>query len=469
MPFTTLLFLSCFLPIYMVVVVVTRGAVANWAILALSVLFYLWGAPTFLPVILALGVLDFAVARFIHARRGQPAARYALIAVIVVHVAILAYFKYANFFVGQLNEIRDLFGYTAWQWSKVILPIGVSFLTFEEISFMVDVYRGHAVPPRTPRDYWLFLMLFPHSIAGPIFRWKDLERQLRARTWTLAQFAEGTSRFCWGLGKKLLVGDALAIVAKRAFDLPHDQLTGPVAWVGAVAYTIHIYFDFSGYSDMAIGLGKMAGFTFKENFRDPYTSKSVTEFWARWHISLSTWFRDYVYIPLGGNRAGERRTRVNIALVFAISGFWHGASWTFLAWGAYHGAWVVLERVPAVARLRARVPSVGQLALTLLLVVFGWVLFRAESFAQAGAFMKAMVGLGPSPSTPPVVWGEFLPRRSEAFALVAFASIAWRVGVADRVRDYLSTPRLLLAPVVLAACFMQVLNASFVPLIYFKF
>lgn len=469
MPFTALIFLSCFLPIYMVVVAVTRGAVANWAILLLSLLFYLWGAPTFLPVILGLGVLDFAVARYIHARRGLPSARRALIAVVVVHLAILAYFKYANFFVGQLNDVRDVFGYTAWQWTKVILPIGVSFLTFEEISFMVDVYRGDAVPPKTPRDYWLFLMLFPHSIAGPIFRWKDLEGQLRQRSWSMAMFAEGTSRFCWGLGKKLLIGDALAIVANQAFAGPSDQLTPAVAWIGALAYTIHIYFDFSGYSDMAIGLGKMAGFTFKENFRDPYTSQSITEFWTRWHISLSTWFRDYLYIPLGGNRHGEGRTRRNILIVFALSGFWHGASWTFLAWGLYHGGWVMLERGAAVSALRARLPRIARHLATMVIVVFGWVLFRAESFGQAADFARAMIGFGPTSPAVPVVWGEFLPRRSEAFALLAIATVAWRALQRDRPRDYLANLRLVAAPVVLLLCFMQVLNATFIPLIYFKF
>ncbi len=468
MPFTALIFLSCFLPVYMVVAAATRGAVANWAILALSLLFYLWGAPTFLPVILGLGVLDFAVARYIHARRGRPAARRALAAVVVVHLAILAYFKYANFFVGQLTEIQELFGYTAWQWTKVILPIGISFLTFEEISFMVDVYRGDAVPPRTPRDYWLFLMLFPHSIAGPIFRWKDLESQLRERPWSMAMFADGTSRFCWGLGKKLLVGDALAIVANQAFALPSGELTPAIAWTGALAYTIHIYFDFSGYSDMAIGLGRMAGFTFKENFRDPYVSQSITEFWTRWHISLSTWFRDYLYIPLGGNRGGERRTRRNILLVFAISGFWHGASWTFLAWGLYHGAWVMLERQPWFAAYQ-RAPRVLRHLTTMLIVTFGWVLFRAESFAQVGDFAAAMIGISDAGETPAVVWGEFLPRRSELFALVAVAAVVWRSFRRDQARDYLSTPRLVLAPVVLLLCFMQVLNATFIPLIYFKF
>ena len=469
MPFTALIFLSCFLPVYMIVAAVTRGAVANWGILGLSLLFYLWGAPTFLPVILGLGVLDFVVARFIHARRGQASARYALIAIVVVHLAILAYFKYANFFVDQLNDVRDVFGYTAWQWAKVALPIGVSFLTFEEISFMVDVYRGDAVPPKTPRDYWLFLMLFPHSIAGPIFRWKDLEAQLRHRPWALTSFAEGTSRFCCGLGNKLLVSDALAIVAYQAFALPDDQGTTSVAWVGALAYTIHIYFDFSGYSDMAIGLGKMAGFTFRENFRDPYTSRSITEFWTRWHISLSSWFRDYVYIPLGGNRGGEGATRRNVALVFLLSGFWHGASWTFLAWGAYHGAWVILERVPALAALRQRMPVIAQGLLTMVIVTFGWVLFRAESFEQAGTFMRAMIGLGADPSSPPVVWGSFLPRRSEVFALLAVVTISWRAWHRDRARDYLATTRLVAAPVILVLCFMQVLNAAFVALIYFKF
>lgn len=468
MPFTALLFLSVFLPVYMVVAAATRGAVANWAILALSLLFYLWGAPTFLPVILGLGVLDFAVARYIHARRGRPAARRALVAVVVVHLAILAYFKYANFFVGQLGEIQELFGYSAWQWTKVILPIGISFLTFEEISFMVDVYRGDAVPPRTPRDYWLFLMLFPHSIAGPIFRWKDLESQLRARGWSMEMFADGTSRFCWGLGKKLLVGDALAIVANQAFALPSSELTPAIAWTGALAYTIHIYFDFSGYSDMAIGLGRMAGFTFKENFRDPYVSVSITEFWTRWHISLSTWFRDYLYIPLGGNRGGERRTRRNILIVFAVSGFWHGASWTFLAWGLYHGGWVMLERQSWFAAYQ-RAPRALRHLTTMVIVTFGWVLFRAESFAQVGDFARAMVGFAPSGDAPAVVWGEFLPRRSEVFALVALAAVAWRTLRRDQARDYRSPVRLALAPVVLILCFMQVLNATFIPLIYFKF
>ncbi|HTR49175.1 MAG TPA: MBOAT family O-acyltransferase, partial [Kofleriaceae bacterium] len=368
MPFSSLLFLHLFLPSFLAAYWLAPRPAKNYTAIAASLVFYAWGAPRFLPVVVALGVIDYFVSHQIGRLRviARSRAKLLLGLGVTMHLCVLAYFKYTNFFLGEIDHLVERFGLAPFQWTRVVLPIGVSFITFEEISYLNDVYRGDARPARRLSHYLLFLTLFPHSIAGPIFRWKDLEPQLseREHTWTLAR--EGFERFAIGLGKKVLIADSVAIPVDVIFGLPRDQLSPGLAWLAAAGYALQIYFDFSGYSDMAIGLGKLIGFRFKENFDRPYISASITEFWTRWHISLSTWLRDYLYIPLGGNRLGRRRALVNVMLVFALSGLWHGAAWTFVLWGMFHGAFVTIERL--VGGRRNRVPLVAQHATTLAIV-----------------------------------------------------------------------------------------------------
>jgi alginate O-acetyltransferase complex protein AlgI len=477
MPFSSLLFLSAFLPVFLAVYALSPRVLKNGVALVFSCLFYAWGAPRLLPVVLALGVLDYYLGHaVVRAReRGDDRRAKCIVAfAITIHLSVLAYFKYSNFLVGQTNDLLSLLPASARiAWTEVPLPIGISFLTFEEISYLVDVYRGDARPARSVGRYLLFLMLFPHSIAGPIFRWKDLEAQLGAREHSLTLVSEGFSQFVFGLAKKVLVADAAAVAVDRVFAT--NELVDPrMAWVAAVAYALQIYFDFSGYSDMAIGLGKMIGFRFKPNFDSPYRSASITEFWKRWHISLSTWLRDYLYVPLGGNRGGERRTRLNVLIVFTLSGFWHGAAWTFVIWGFFHGALVVAERTAAIKRLKAALPRPVNVALTFLLVTIGWVFFRAQSLSTATRLLRTMFTFSMPARFTDIYWGQILPFRSIVVLVVAFIGT---VGIGALVgeqaqRSAFDRLRLLgiaLVPVALVLVIAQLVNSGFTPLIYFKF
>jgi alginate O-acetyltransferase complex protein AlgI len=489
MPFSSLLFLSAFLPAFLLCYWAAPKLIKNGVALAFSIVFYAWGAPRLLPVVLALGVIDYHLGHFIartrEAARSSPPseaerldrrARRTVAIGISVHLSVLAYFKDSNFLVAETNSLFAHLPTTMhFAWKEVTLPIGISFLTFEEISYLVDVYRGDAKPARSVGRYLLFLMLFPHSIAGPIFRWKDLERQLDVRDHALVTIVNGFARFTLGLAKKVLIADAAALAVDPIFAAAPETIGPQLAWLGAVAYTLQIYFDFSGYSDMAIGLGQMAGFRFKENFDNPYTAASIPEFWQRWHISLSTWMRDYLYIPLGGNRHGERRTRINVVIVFALSGFWHGAAWTFLVWGIFHGLLGVAERTAPLRRLRAALPRFVNVILTMVLVAVGWVFFRAPSMRVAFHTIASMFGSPATASPAPgaLLRGALLPHQSVfALSCALVLVIAPTVLGAERVRMAALRVRplaLALVPIALVLSVAQLVNGGFTPLIYFKF
>jgi len=467
MPFSTILFVCAFLPACLAAHWLAPRAARNHVILAFSFLFYAWGAPRFLPVVVGLGVADYWLARAVAASAGRR-KKTLLVLGVCLHVSILMYFKYANFFVGELNAARLALGLPAARWVEVALPIGISFLTFEEITYLVDVYRGDAAPARRWSQYLLFLMLFPHSIAGPIFRWKDLAPQLGARAVGAEATLEGITRFTFGLGKKILVADSAAMIADVVFRLPPEEMTFAYAWAGALAYTVQIYFDFSGYSDMAIGLGRMLGFTFKENFRLPYQATSLADFWTRWHVSLSNWMRDYVYIPLGGNRRGRARAEANALFVFALSGFWHGAAWTFVAWGLYHGGLVALERraEPVLRRL----PVAWRALFTFVVVVIGWVPFRAEGLGRATKMVLTMFGLHHATREAGPLPAEMFPRLNLAVLIATVACLVWRMFRSPSPGEA-RPPRLHPAAcmAVLAVCVMHMANSRYLPLIYFKF
>ena len=469
MPFSSLLFIHAFLPAFLLLYWATPRAFKNHTAIFGSLVFYAWGAPRFLPVVVGLGVVDYALSHRIAATAPGRAKKLLLGTGVTLHLSILAYFKYSNFFVGELNGMLEAFGMTGVASTQVVLPIGVSFITFEEISYLCDVYRGDAEPARRLSHYMLFLTLFPHSIAGPIFRWKDLEAQLRDRPYS-SHLLEGFERFSLGLAKKVLVADTVAIPADIAFAATAEQLTPEVAWIGALAYTLQIYFDFSGYSDMAIGLGKMLGFSFKENFNQPYVSSSLTEFWSRWHISLSNWLRDYLYIPLGGNRRGPRRAIMNLFIVFTLSGLWHGPAWTFIAWGAFHGTFVASERI--LGARRDRLPHALRHVLTLLLVVVGWVLFRAESLGHAGRMMAAMADIASDTAVAPMR-ADFTP--DYVIVALAFGALATAWAIAQKYRptsfgvlERSIVPRLGYV-LLLVFSVIHLTNMRTTPLIYFKF
>lgn len=388
MVFSSETFLFLFLPLFLALYYLMPFRFRSALILAGSYLFYGWWRFDFLALLFLTTLWTYVIGHLVAAYLGTARSKIWCGVGVAGCLAVLGVFKYLNFFI---DSFAALFGTTAAgldiHW-RLILPIGVSFYVFHCISYLVDVYRQDAKPTRNFFDFAAFIALFPQLVAGPILRFKDLAHQFEHRTHSPQLFADGMARFSVGLGKKVLIADSLAPLADLAFATPDP--TAPLAWAGAVAYMLQLYFDFSGYSDMAMGLGLMMGFKFRENFDTPYISASITEFWRRWHISLSVWLRDYLYIPLGGNRISGRRTYVNLITVMVLGGLWHGANWTFVLWGVWHGGWLAAERAMGWA-LQPR--TSGRVALTLLVVLIGWVVFRAANVSDAAEFYAGMIGL----------------------------------------------------------------------------
>jgi len=382
MVFSSVLFLFFFLPITLLLYYITRKRYKNLVALLASVVFYAWGAPLFVFVIFGSIICDFIFAKYIHKSQGLK-KKLLLSAAITLNVGILVYFKYANFFVDNVNTLLYSFGFTEIHWVKIALPIGISFFTFHEMSYIIDVYRGVKPPMKNILNYALYILFFPQLIAGPIIRFNEISDQIEDRSYqfTVDNHLLGFFRFVIGLAKKVLIANVLGEEADRIFALGFDDLTTPVAWLGVLAYAFQIYFDFSGYSDMAIGLARMMGFIFPENFNNPYISQSITEFWRRWHMSLSRWMRDYLYISLGGNRVSIPRMYFNLIFVFLISGFWHGAEWNFILWGAFHGLFLILDRL-FLLKLLKRIGKFPSILFTFFITLLGWVLFRCESLEQ---------------------------------------------------------------------------------------
>ena len=340
---------------------------------------------------------NYLIGRGIGKNPGSRSSTKYLFAGVFLNVLFLGIFKYANFIVSNLNGLLDVLSYKPFDDPGIVLPVGISFYTFQAMSYLIDVYRKETDVQKNPFNLGLYIALFPQLIAGPIVRYHDIDQQISKRTVSSADFAYGIRRFIIGLAKKVLLGNNMGAIADLAFNSSADQLSTPLAWLGLVTYALHIYFDFSGYSDMAIGLGKMFGFTFLENFNYPYISRSIKEFWRRWHISLSSWFRDYLYVPLGGNRKGNPRTYLNLIIVFFITGLWHGASWSFVLWGFLHGFFLILERVG-----KGRFPGMFwrplQHIYATFVVLMAWVLFRADSVSEAWSYYGALFGNGAAQS-----------------------------------------------------------------------
>ncbi len=386
MLFSSVSFLWFFLPAVLLLHTLLRGAARNYMLLAASLLFYAWGGPKHLLVMVASMLLNWLAGLAIGGLRHK---RLWLTAGVVLNLAVLGYFKYFNMVVDLLRRGLDL---TLENVVEVALPIGVSFYTFQAMSYLIDLYRGAFPVQKNPCKLMLYISLFPQLIAGPIVQYGDVVNEIDVRSVTLQDFAYGIKRFIYGFSKKMIFSNGFALVADAVFAYAPAQLTTGAAWLGALAYALQIYYDFSGYSDMAIGLGRMLGFRFLENFNYPYISATVTEFWRRWHISLSSWFRDYLYIPLGGNRKGAVRTLVNLGVVFAVTGLWHGAELQFIAWGLYHGAFLITERLLNVKKWQLQGPKkLAARVYTLAAVLFGWVLFRAPGLKSALAYMGRML------------------------------------------------------------------------------
>ena len=389
MVFSSITFLFYFLPIFIACYFLTPTVAGkNVVTLIFSLVFYAWGEPRFLLILLFAIVFNYGAAIVIDRRDGSS-RKSALGLAVAVNLLVLGVFKYANFVTGNFAALLKPLGWDFGQ-TNIELPLGISFFTFHCLSYIIDVYRRRFRANRDPVDVALYISLFPQLVAGPIVRYKTVARQLDARRSTLGRASVGARIFIVGLAQKVLVADVVAPLARVAFDQsPHRELAE--AWIGLMAYTVQIYFDFAGYSNMAIGLGVVLGFTFPRNFRMPYTSLSITEFWRRWHMSLSSWLRDYLYIPLGGNRGTNLQTYRNLVTVFVLCGAWHGANWTFILWGVWHGAFLVLERL-GLGSLLARIPVWLRWAYALLAVMGGWVLFRAPDLPTALDYFASLVG-----------------------------------------------------------------------------
>ena len=391
MVFSSFLFLFLFLPICLGCYYLTPPRWRNFTALMFSWVFYAWGAPRLFGLFFLSCVIDYFLgAAIARCAAGSKGRKFWMLCSLVVNLGALFYYKYSNFFVGEVTRLLEFFGFQGVAWTHVALPIGISFFTFQKISYIIDVYRGKVGPARSFIDYALFVALFPQLIAGPIVCYPDINEQLQHRRHDLQTFFDGMCRFCMGLGKKVLIADTMGASADMIMRLHPNQLSTPYAWLGIICYAYQIYFDFSGYSDMALGLGKMMGFHFLENFNRPYISQNITEFWRRWHMSLSHFMRDYLYIPLGGNRGSAARTYANLCIVFLLSGLWHGAAWTFVFWGLYHGIFLILDRLFWL-KLSKRLGRLINTALTFVVVLFGWVFFRSETAAEALNYIARMV------------------------------------------------------------------------------
>ena len=388
MLFSSMTFVYMFLPIVCLIYLCSKKQLHNGILLAASILFYAWGEPRYLAIMLLTIIVNYLGA--IAIEKWSKYKKLSLILTIIVNLAFLAYFKYFNFLLDNINHIfsSDI------KFVEVILPLGISFYTFQAMSYLIDVYRGEC---KAQKDFYklaLYICLFPQLIAGPIVKYHDIAEQIDSREVNFDKVQYGVKRFIIGLSKKMLIANTMGAIADKIFIQAPDTFTPLVAWLGAIAYSFQLFFDFSGYSDMAIGLGTIFGFKFMENFNYPYISKSITEFWRRWHISLSTWFKEYLYIPLGGSRCSLKRTCFNLGVVFFLTGLWHGASWTFIIWGIWNGFFIILEKITGWHKdVQGFWINFLKHIYAIFVFVLGWVLFRSDDLGYAFTYIKNMFGL----------------------------------------------------------------------------
>lgn len=475
MLFSSLIFLFIFLPAVLACYYLSPRYYRNGVLLIFSLFFYLWGSGWFIFFFIFSTLVDYVIGLFIDRNKGRSPARWWLILSIIFNLSLLVYFKYSNFFISNINYTFLHLGVKPIVWTKVILPIGISFFTFHKISYIVDVYRGTRHALISFVDFALYLAFFPQLIAGPIVRFHEISEQIKSRTETIERFYQGVLRFLWGLIKKVILANSCGIIADAVFGLDIGMIDSKLAWLGVFAYTLQIYLDFSAYSDMAIGLGYMFGFILPENFNRPYSAISITDFWRRWHISLSRFFKDYVYIPLGGNRHGVYRTYINLMIIFVLCGMWHGANWTFLIWGLYHGGLLVIERLTGFDTLDSdsKLFLVLKRISTFLLVMVGWVLFRADSLTQAKVFFKDMFSIVQMPL--PLEINLVLNGRNVFFILVAalvlflprdFSGAGFLLKGKPTI---IAVPQLILILLLVFYSITALVNGSYNPFIYFQF
>lgn len=483
MIFSSVTFLFLFLPLALAGTFFVGKTYRNHVLLVVSLLFYLWGEGGYIVLLLLSILLTFVLGRGMeHCSRRR---RKILLSVgVLVNLSPLFVFKYLHFTLSSLSPILALAGGATLQVGAIHLPAGISFFTFQAISYLIDVYRRVAPAEQRLLNCGLYIAMFPQLIAGPIVRYHDIAQQLLRRTVTIESFSRGAERFVFGLSKKVLLADPLGVKADQLFSLPMQELTIGDAWMAAICFSLQIYYDFSGYSDMAIGLGRMFGFRLPENFRYPYISRSMREFWRRWHISLSTWLRDYLYIPLGGSRKGTPRTLTNLLIVFVLCGLWHGASWTFVVWGLWHGIFLVLERLVPFQQRTILQQGLGWLYTTIV-VLIGWVIFRSPSLATAWEVLQIMAGwsgeknvvffplfTGDTLLMTELMFGIFLALPVYAYLRLAAEKLIQRlrpvVGTAVSVNT-ISMGRLVLFSALLYFVVISIAAQAYHPFLYFQF
>ena len=506
MVFSSHIFLLYFLPVFLLVYFLVRERWRNVVLLVASIVFYAWGAPDFVLTLLASTVANFYLVKAMDKARTTTARRLWCAAALTVSLGLLAYFKYANFFVDNVNAMLTAFGLGTMTWTKVLLPIGISFFTFQSVTYVIDTYRGVNRPMQRLVDYVVYIIMFPQLIAGPIVRYNEIADQIsthRRLRWD--ECLQGFYRFVIGLSKKVLVADVIGRTVDVVLGGDLAALDSGTAWVTIAAYTMQLYFDFSGYSDMAIGLGRILGFKFPENFDNPYVSTSVTEFWRRWHITLGTFMRNYLYIPLGGNRKGVWRTYLNLWVVFLLSGLWHGAGWNFVLWGAYHGFFLVLERLTgwnqppqpqknknfnfqlapqgrrqqfSILNSQFSILNLIKVLLTFLVVMVGWALFRIENLSDCWTFLTRLFAFDFTPTQThsqfSILNSQFIVTLIAALLFAFFTLVPWGRKLQQWVfyTDY--SPRQHLAVWTAAAllfflCVGALAATDFSPFIYFRF
>jgi alginate O-acetyltransferase complex protein AlgI len=477
MLFSSIIFLYLFLPLTLLGYYLINGKYKNNWLLFTSLIFFAWGGVSETVILIISIIINYylgiTIQKYIDTKKAYPYLFFG----VTINLLILGVFKYANFFVGNLNGILSVFQMPNLEQTHIALPVGISFYTFHSLSYLVDIYKKKSTAQKNILDLSLYISMFSQLIAGPIIRYSDIWRQLTERTHTLIKFSSGTERFLIGLGKKVLLANTFARIADDLFESNVTTLTAPTAWLGIICYTLQIYYDFAGYSDMAIGLGRMFGFEFMENFNFPYIAKSVTDFWRRWHISLSSFFRDYVYIPLGGNRVSEKRTYVNLLIVFFLTGFWHGASWTFILWGLFYGFFMVIERLGFNKILDRTWKPIANLY-TLLIVMFAWVLFRADTLAYAISYWEALFNF----NIPPIGLNLFYSYMDKELILSLIIAILGALGFfnlfinpinklsSSRFFTYMfNTATVLFYAAILIMCSLYLIAGSYNPFIYYRF
>jgi alginate O-acetyltransferase complex protein AlgI len=470
MVFSSLIFLYGFLPLCLLCYALARPIkVKNWILLLFSLFFYAWGEPAWVILMILTGIFIYWMGLLIDRFRGRPAGKLFLILAVAGALSSLAIFKYSGFLIENINLLSGL----SLAVPKFNLPIGISFYTFQTLTYAIDLYRGQTRLQRSPVNFLLYEALFPQLIAGPIVRYADVAEQIDDRQVTLSGFTKGISRFVIGLGKKVLIANYAGEIATQTIGASLAQLGVADSWIGLLAFSIQIYFDFSGYSDMAIGLGHMFGFTFKENFNYPYIARSVTDFWRRWHISLSTFFRDYVYIPMGGNR---RRQTLNLLIVWGLTGLWHGANWNFLLWGLYYFCLLILEK-KLLFRVLERVPRVFSHLYTIFTFMIGWVFFYFTDLADVGLMLRIMFGFSGQPAFGPQ--GDYLLLSNLPFVIIAvIAATPLTAILMKKAKDSLLRKNLQAAAttadlarnlLLLFACTATLVGSTYNPFLYFRF